>query len=122
MNALIASDNGVFRSCDRYLNSGANLLKLTEVVCLYVVLSDPCAFIVLSFIQFVTSTLGRLKDSINSNKFNKGSLEFHNDRFVYNYESSLLEFFNPILDGVRTHPILDGGGKKAPLLTLPVSV
>ena len=22
---------------------------------------------------------------------------------------------NPILDGVRAHPILDGGGKKAPL-------
>ena len=32
-------------------------------------------------------------DNINDNKFNEGSLEFHNDRFVdnYNYESSLLD-------------------------------
>ena len=31
--------------------------------------------------------------------------------------------FNPILDGVRAYPILDGGGKKAPPgLTLPFSV
>ena len=32
--------------------------------------------------------------------------------------------YNPILDGVRVHPILDGGGggKKAPVLTLPFSV
>ena len=29
---------------------------------------------------------------INSDKFSKGSLEFHNDRFVDNYESSLLDF------------------------------
>ena len=27
----------------------------------------------------------------NSNKFNKGSSEFHNNRFVDNYESSLLD-------------------------------
>ena len=49
------------------------------------------AFIVLSFIKFVTSTPGRFWDSINGNKFNKGSFEFHNDRFVDNYESSLLD-------------------------------
>ena len=30
--------------------------------------------------------------------------------------------FSPILDGVRAHPILDGGGKKPPVLTLPFSV
>ena len=30
-------------------------------------------------------------DSINSNKCNKGSLEFHNNPFVDNYESSLLD-------------------------------
>ena len=30
-------------------------------------------------------------DSINGKKFNKGFLEFHNDRFVDNYESSLLD-------------------------------
>ena len=31
---------------------------------------------------------------------------------------------NPILDGVRAHPILDGGGgaKKPPVLTLPFSI
>ena len=28
--------------------------------------------------------------------------------------SDLKGHFNPILDGVRTHPILDRGGKKAP--------
>ena len=65
------------------------------------------AFIVLSFIKFVTSTPGRLKStwdyiyprsikspletSINGDKFNKGSLEFHNHRFVDNYESSFLD-------------------------------
>ena len=65
------------------------------------------AFIVLCFIKFVTSTPGRLKvysdyiyprliksllaNSINSKKFDKGSLEFHNHRFVGNYESSLLD-------------------------------
>ena len=27
----------------------------------------------------------------------------------------LLLYFNPILDGVRAHPILDGGGAKSPL-------
>ena len=30
-------------------------------------------------------------DSINGSKFNKGSLEFYNDQFVDNYESSLLD-------------------------------
>ena len=65
------------------------------------------AFIILSFIKFVTSFPGRLKfylglhlprlikslleTSINGNKFNKGSLEFHNHRFVDNYESSFLD-------------------------------
>ena len=29
---------------------------------------------------------------------------------------------NPILDGVRAHPILDGGAKKPNVLTLPFSV
>ena len=29
---------------------------------------------------------------------------------------------NPILDGVRAHPILDGGAKKPPVLTLPFRV
>ena len=34
-----------------------------------------------------------------------------------------LEKFNPILDGVRAHPILDGGGANPPpVLTLPFSV
>ena len=37
-NEWFASDNGAFRSCDRYLNSGANLLKLTEVEWLYLAL------------------------------------------------------------------------------------
>ena len=32
-----------------------------------------------------------LEIGINGNKFNKGSLEFHNHRFVDNYESSLLD-------------------------------
>ena len=38
--------------------------------------------------------------------------------------SELLESrFNPILDGVRAHPILDGGRQKSPpVLTLPFSV
>ena len=53
------------------------------------------AFIVLSFIKFVTSTPRSIKSlletSINGNKFNKGSLEFHNRRFVDNYESSFLD-------------------------------
>ena len=52
------------------------------------------AFMVLSFIKSVTSTQGRLKvylDSINGNKFNKGSLEFHNDRFVDSYDGSFLD-------------------------------
>ena len=34
-------------------------------------------------------------------------------------------YFNPILDGVRAYPILDGGGQKSPPppeLTLPFSV
>ena len=30
--------------------------------------------------------------------------------------------FNPILDGVRAYPILDGGQKSPPGLTLPFSV
>ena len=37
LNECFAFDNRVFRSCDRYLNSGANLLKLTKVVWLYLV-------------------------------------------------------------------------------------
>ena len=53
------------------------------------------AFIVLSFMKFVTSIPGRLKStwgSINSNRFNnKSSLEFHNGRFVDYYEGSLLD-------------------------------
>ena len=53
------------------------------------------AFIVLSFIKFVTSTPGRLKVYLRlvltvTIKFNRGSLEFHNHRFVDNYESSFL--------------------------------
>ena len=32
------------------------------------------------------------------------------------------KMFNPILDWVRAHPILDGGAKKPPMLTLPFSV
>ena len=77
-----------FRSCDRYLNSGANLLKLTEVVWLYLFLTIS-AFVVLSFIKIVTITYPRsikslLWDSINGKKLNKGSLEFYKDRFVHN--------------------------------------
>ena len=67
------------------------------------------AFIVLSFIKFVTSTPGRLKvylnwdyiypksikslleTSINGNKFSKAFLKFHNHRFVDNYESYFLD-------------------------------
>ena len=48
----------------------------------------------LSFKKFVNSTPDWLKStwySNNDNKFNKGSLEFYNDRFVDNYESSLLD-------------------------------
>ena len=49
----------------------------------------------LSFIKFVIFIPDQLEvytwDSINGNKFNKGSLEFHNDRYVHNYESSLLD-------------------------------
>ena len=32
------------------------------------------------------------------------------------------DMINPILDQVRAHPILDGGAKKPPVLTLPFSV
>ena len=35
---------------------------------------------------------------------------------------SLPDNFNPILDGVRAHPILDGGQKSPPRLTLPFGV
>ena len=37
-NECSVSDNGVVRSFDRYLNSRANLLKLTQVVWLYLAL------------------------------------------------------------------------------------
>ena len=39
-NELFASDNGS-SGFDRYLNSGANLLKLIEVVWLYLALFNP---------------------------------------------------------------------------------
>ena len=42
LNDCFAFDNRVFRSCDRYLNSGANMLKLTKVVWLYLATFDPC--------------------------------------------------------------------------------
>ena len=67
-NEYFAYDNGVFRSCDRYLNSCAKLLKLTKVVSLYLALlanvnhhNHYFAVIALSFIKFATSAPGRLK-------------------------------------------------------------
>ena len=63
MNALLLIMEST--GFDRYLNSSANLLKLTEVVWLYLALFSTMltitAFIVLSFIKFVTSTPGRIK-------------------------------------------------------------
>ena len=55
---------------------------------------------------------------------------FSNQLFKHNFGVQILKIyviwlFNPILDGVRAYPILDGGGggaKKPPRLTLPFSV
>ena len=41
---------------------------------------------------------------------------------VFEGQCAVIKYVNPILDGVRAHPILDGGGKKPPVLTLPFSV
>ena len=62
MNALLLIIESI--CLDRYLNSGANLLKLTEVVWLYLALLihvNYYCFHSLKFIKFVTFTPGRLK-------------------------------------------------------------
>ena len=43
-------------------------------------------------------------------------LDIKRERFFNNKKNKqkLFNLFNPILDGVRAHPILDGGGKKDP--------
>ena len=80
------------------------------------------------------------KDEILVKLWFKG-LNYHNfyifdniktDRYLNSFQQHLfgllrlkstIFLFNPILDGVRVHPILDGGGaKKPPVLTLPFSV
>ena len=45
-----------------------------------------------------------------------------NCRLVNKIASDDFIYFNPILDGLRAYPILDGGQKSPPRLTLPFSV
>ena len=52
---------------DRYMNSGANLLKLTALSGSFLSMLTITAFIVLSFIKFVTFTQGRLKVYLGQN-------------------------------------------------------
>ena len=49
------------------------------------------------------------------------SIRLADDRKFLNLHGRYFSL-NPILNGVWEHPILDGGGKKAPVLTLPFSV
>ena len=60
--------------------------------------------------------LASLRSSIHS-------LRIRMTSYPCNKYEQITPSFNPILDGVRAHPILEGGGaKKPPGLTLPFSV
>ena len=66
-----------------------------------------------------TVTLGENQDTVHKriDSFKKGYLRCSPDLIINNLHKHYTGFcieFNPILDGVRAHPVLEGGGQKSP--------